>query len=123
MDNNSLKDKWALVLGSSSGFGEALSIGLAKAGMNIFGVHLDRRGTLPKVEEVKQNIEAEGRQAVFFNINVSDEDKRKEVIETIKKTTQKVNSVKVLIHSVAFGTLKNYVADEENLMLSRKTLI
>jgi len=54
--NNSLKDKWALVLGSSSGFGEALSIGLAKAGMNIFGVHLDRRGTLPKVEEVKQKI-------------------------------------------------------------------
>ncbi len=51
-----LKDKWAVILGSSSGFGEALSIRLAKAGMNIFGVHLDRRGTLPKVEEVKQNI-------------------------------------------------------------------
>ena len=116
-----LKDKWALVLGSSSGFGEALSIGLAKAGMNIFGVHLDRRGTLPKVEEVKQNIEAEGRKAVFFNINVSDEDKRKEAIETMKETAGE-NSVKVLIHSVAFGTLKNYVAEEENLMLNRKNI-
>lgn len=122
MGNNSLKDKWALVLGSSSGFGEALSIGLAKAGMNIFGVHLDRRGTLPKVEEVKQNIEAEGRKALFFNINVSDEDKRREVIEKIKETTQKENSVKVLIHSVAFGTLKNYVAKDENQMLNRKNI-
>jgi len=26
VENNSLKDKWALVLGSSSGFGEALDV-------------------------------------------------------------------------------------------------
>ena len=55
-----LKGKWAVVLGSSSGFGEALSIGLAKAGMNIFGIHLDRRGTMDKVEEVKKAIEDAG---------------------------------------------------------------
>jgi len=116
-----LKDKWAVVLGSSSGFGEALSIGLAKAGMNIFGIHLDRRGTLDKVEEVKQGIEAEGGKAVFFNINVSDEEKRKAAVETMKETAGE-NSVKVLIHSVAFGTLKNYVDDEENKMLNRKNI-
>ncbi len=122
MNNNSLKDKWALVLGSSSGFGEAISISLAKAGMNIFGVHLDRRSTLDKVEEVKKNIESEGGQAIFFNANVSDEDKRKDIIGTIKQTTGEKNSVKILIHSVAFGTLKNYVADDENLMLNRKNI-
>lgn len=116
-----LKDKWAVVLGSSSGFGEALSIGLAKAGMNIFGVHLDRRGTMSKVEEVIKNIEAEGRKAVFFNINVSDEDKRKEAIAAMKDTAGE-NSVKVLIHSVAFGTLKNYVAEDQNNMLNRKNI-
>ena len=32
------------------------------------------------------------------------------------------NTVKVLIHSVAFGTLKNYVDDEENKMLNRKNI-
>ncbi|HEX9147539.1 MAG TPA: hypothetical protein VF958_00125, partial [Thermoanaerobaculia bacterium] len=39
--------RWALVLGASSGFGEACSIALAKAGWNIFGVHLDRKSTQP----------------------------------------------------------------------------
>lgn len=122
MNTNSLKDKWALVLGASSGFGEAISIELAKAGMNIFGVHLDRRSTLPKVEEVKKNIESQGRSAIFFNTNVSDEEQRKETIESIKQTARKENSVKVMVHSVAFGTLKNYVAESEGQMLNRKNI-
>lgn len=122
MNTESLKDKWALVLGASSGFGEAISIELAKAGMNIFGVHLDRKGTLPKVEEVKKNIESQGRKAIFFNTNVSDEDRRRETIESIKQTAQKENSVKVMVHSVAFGTLKNYVAEQEGQMLNRKNI-
>ena len=37
---------WALALGASSGFGEATSLALARAGLNIFGVHLDRKATL-----------------------------------------------------------------------------
>ena len=43
---------WALVLGASSGFGEATSLTLARAGLNVFGVHLDRRATLPIVERI-----------------------------------------------------------------------
>jgi len=116
-----LKDKWAVVLGSSSGFGEALSIGLAKAGMNIFGIHLDRRGTMNKVEEVKKAIEDTGSKVVFYNINVADGEKRKETVQAMQEITGE-NTVKVLIHSVAFGTLKNYVDEEENKMLNRKNI-
>ncbi len=31
---------WALVLGASSGFGEAASLAFARAGLNVIGVHL-----------------------------------------------------------------------------------
>ena len=52
---------WALALGASSGFGEATSLALARAGLNIFGVHLDRKATLGNVERIVSEIKALGR--------------------------------------------------------------
>ena len=43
---------WALVLGASSGFGEAASLAFAEAGLSIIGVHLDRKATLPNAERI-----------------------------------------------------------------------
>ncbi len=42
-----LTGRWALILGSSSGFGRATALELASRGMNVFGVHLDLKSTLP----------------------------------------------------------------------------
>jgi enoyl-[acyl-carrier protein] reductase III len=94
---------WALILGASSGFGEATAVALAGAGMNIFGVHLDRRETLAHVAEIEEQIRAEGRDAVFFNVNAADETKRASVIAAI---AERQASVRVLLHSLAFGALK-----------------
>src|SRR5262245_47560650 len=66
---------WALILGASSGFGEATALELARRGMDIFGVHLDRRATMPNVERIVSEIRAAGRKAEFFNINAADEEK------------------------------------------------
>ena len=54
------RERWALILGGSSGMGEATAITLAKAGYNIVGIHLDFRAALAHVEEVKAAIEAAG---------------------------------------------------------------
>src|SRR5262250_608501 len=67
---------WALVLGASSGFGAATSVALARAGLHIFGVHLDRKATMANVERVTGEIKALGREAVFFNVNAADAEKR-----------------------------------------------
>jgi len=105
---------WALILGASSGFGEAASLALARAGLDIFGVHLDRRATLANVERIVAEIRGMGREAHFFNVNAADEEKRAEVaaeVERILRERGQLGQVRVLLHSLAFGTLKLFVAD------------
>ena len=105
---------WALVLGASSGFGAASSMALARAGMDIFGVHLDRKSTQPNAERLVTDIKALGRQAHFFNINAADEEKRADVsseMERILRERNEMGRVRVMLHSLAFGTLKLFVTD------------
>jgi len=102
---------WALILGASSGFGGATAIELARHGMNIFGVHLDRLATMPTVQHVIKEIKHHGREAVFFNINAADAIKRNEILDEVQERfTAAPGSVRVLLHSLAFGTLKPFVA-------------
>src|SRR5690348_12022161 len=98
------KQPWALILGASSGFGAATALELARAGMNIFGVHLDARDKLARVEELQNNIRALGREAQFFNVNASDDDYRRDTIELIRHRLAQTppGTVRVLLHSLAF---------------------
>jgi NAD(P)-dependent dehydrogenase (short-subunit alcohol dehydrogenase family) len=110
-----LSHGWALVLGASSGFGAATARALAGSGLNIFGVHLDRRATLPNVAAIVAEIEALGRRARFFNVNAADPDRRAEVLAAMAKTLTEqgeTGTLRVLLHSLAFGTLKAFVTDE-----------
>jgi NAD(P)-dependent dehydrogenase (short-subunit alcohol dehydrogenase family) len=103
---------WALILGASSGFGEATGLELARAGYDIIGVHLDRKATLPHVEEVIGGIRAAGRKAVFFNVNAADPERRVEVLARAREEAGASGTVRVLLHSLAFGNLRPYIADD-----------
>lgn len=112
---------WALILGASSGFGGATAIELARYGMNIFGVHLDRQATMPMVQEVIKEIKHAGSKAVFYNINAADPIKQQETLDDIKERLEEEHgaSIKVLLHSLAFGTLKPLVAKKAEDEMSR----
>ena len=105
---------WGLIVGSSSGFGAATSLTLARAGLNIFGVHFDRRSNMPQVEQVVSGIQKTGREVLFFNINAADPVKRAEALGRMQEHWGKKsgsNFIKVFLHSVAFGSLKAYLAE------------
>lgn len=115
------KQPWALILGASSGFGEATALELARTGMNIFGVHLDRRDKLPRVEEIQERIRALGRETQFFNCNASDDEMRQDVLEKMKlRLADPPGALRVLMHSLAWGSLKPLTGAEQ--VISRKQL-
>jgi enoyl-[acyl-carrier protein] reductase III len=113
---------WALILGASSGFGAATAIELARSGMDVFGVHLDRAQTLPLAKEVEQQIQATGRTAAFFNANAADDAKRAQVLDQIRETAGSDAPVRLLLHSLAFGTLRPLVTSNGDEALTRAQL-
>ncbi len=106
---------WALILGASSGFGGACALELSRRGMNIFGVHLDRQATMPAVDHLIKDIRHTGSKAVFYNINAADAIKRNETLDDIQEqfTREPGQNIKVLVHSLAFGTLKPYITKKQ----------
>jgi enoyl-[acyl-carrier protein] reductase III len=113
MNKSKLEGRWALILGASSGFGAATARALAGVGMNIFGVHLDTKTTLPRAHQVVADIEALERKAVFFNTNAADARKRARVVGKIEEilANDPADSIHFMLHSLAFGTLLPFIAD------------
>ena len=91
---------WALVLGASSGFGAATAQALARAGFDIAGMHMDRRETLPAAQAVERDIKDAGRETIFMNGNAADEVQRAAMLQALAG-----RHVRVLFHSLAFGSL------------------
>jgi NAD(P)-dependent dehydrogenase (short-subunit alcohol dehydrogenase family) len=69
---------------------------------------------MPQVEQVMGSIQDAGRDVLFFNINAADPTKRAETLNRMQEywcTKGGGHFIKVFLHSVAFGSLKAYLAD------------
>jgi len=98
-------------LGASSGFGAAAARALAAEGMHVIGVHLDRKSTMPEAEAVVRDVQAAGVQAHFFNVNAADDEKRATVCDRVAALVAE-RPLRVVLHSIAFGTLQPFVATD-----------
>jgi enoyl-[acyl-carrier-protein] reductase (NADH) len=66
--------------------------------------------TLPLAEAVAEDVRAAGSPAHFFNVNAADDERRNHVCDRIRELTGG-RPVRVLMHSLAFGTLKSFVSE------------
>ena len=116
---------WGVILGASSGFGEATALALARQGLHIFGVHLDRKATLANVERIVIEIKGLGREAVFFNVNAADAETRQGVLDQMEKVLAdrgEPGSVRVFLHSLAFGALRPFISEHPKEALTQAQL-
>ena len=122
------RERWALILGASSGMGEATAITLAKGGYNICGIHLDFRAALAHVDEVKSAIEAAGVQALYINMNAADDEKRAAALEKLREAFDRSRAdgrepyVRVVMHSLAFGSLVPFLTEDPKAGVDRKKM-
>ncbi len=99
-------DSWALILGGSSGLGLATAKKLALHNFNLLIVHRDRRADLDEIEMHFQEITSTGVQLKTFNADATNSEKRSAMVQEIKALLGDANKIKVLIHSIAKGSLK-----------------
>ena len=105
-----LNNKWALILGGSSGFGLATAKRCAEVGMNVVIVHRDRKGAMDKIEKEFDIVRSFGKKVLIFNCDaLSQTDMEKVVYDLVKEGA----SIHLLMHSIAFGNLKGVIPGEE----------
>ena len=103
--------QWALVLGGSSGLGLATAKKLAVNGYNLIIIHRDRKSDLPIISQGFKEILSNGVQCVSFNVDATNLEKQKELVQQVLETVQD-GKIKVLVHSIAKGNLKPMYAEE-----------
>ena len=104
--------KWALILGGSTGHGAATAKKLASEGYGIIAFHFDR-GETKKIAEanIKAISEMTNDNCHYFNTNAA-------AIETIEKFVPQIKEItngqplKLLLHSIAFGTTTNFFGEK-----------
>jgi NAD(P)-dependent dehydrogenase (short-subunit alcohol dehydrogenase family) len=110
---------WVVILGASSGFGAAAARAFAAEGHPIFGVHLDRRGAMPQIDALVAELRDLGVPVHFHNGNAADDEERARALASLDALRGEA-PVGILLHSLAFGTLRPFIA--ESGALSRKQL-
>ena len=99
---------WAVILGASSGIGAACAKALAEKGINIYGIYLRKKQSY--IDELIDELSQYNVKIIYKKANAANEENIQNIVNELK--TMNNIRVKMLIHSVAFGTLKNMITDD-----------
>ena len=99
---------WAVILGASSGIGAACAKALAEKGINIYGIYLRKKQSY--IDELIDELSQYNVKIIYKKANAANEENIQNIVNELK--TMNNIRIKMLIHSVAFGTLKNMITDD-----------
>ena len=80
------------------------------------------------MDEVKAKIEALGSEALYLNMNAADDDKRAAALATLRGRFDRSRAdgrepyVRVVMHSLAFGSLVPFLAEDPKAGVDRKKM-
>jgi len=114
-----MKKDWVLILGGSSGLGLATAKKLAKHGFHCIIVHRDRRADLERINRDFDEIRSNGVLLEAFNADALNRDKRMALIHEIRTSLPEGHTIKVLVHSIAKGSLKPIYSNEQETLTDR----
>ncbi len=104
--------EWVLLLGGSTGHGAATAKRLAKDGYGVIAFHFDRGEAKKIAEETIAKVnEITGGRCHYFNTNAAAEETMDKYLPQIKEITGG-EPVKLLLHSIAFGTTTNFFGEK-----------
>jgi enoyl-[acyl-carrier protein] reductase I len=108
--------QFALILGGSSGLGLATAKKLAREGFDIIILHRDRNADMQLIEKEYETITLSGSRLLTLNRDALNLDKRSDILMAIKAFLGSVGKIKVMVHSIAKGSLKPMRSSNENTL-------
>jgi NAD(P)-dependent dehydrogenase (short-subunit alcohol dehydrogenase family) len=102
---------WALIVGGGSGLGLASALQLARDGYHIAIVHRTRRALLPDLEDTIAKMKEAGADVLSYNKDGLTQENIDMVITDLPQ-----GRVKVLIHSIAKGSLRSMTGEDNEAL-------
>lgn len=99
------KNRWAVILGASSGMGLATAQKLSQEGFHLVLVHRDRKAAAAEAEKEFDKMRSQGTEVLSFNSDALNQDKIAEIVASIKIHIG-TRSISLMLHSIARGNLK-----------------
>jgi 3-oxoacyl-[acyl-carrier protein] reductase len=97
-----LKDKVALVTGSSRGIGKGIAIELARSGASVIINYLNNKAA---AEHVQEEIESFGGRSCIFRADVSD---REDVEKLMKDSVNMFGDVNILVNNAGIAKVQSF---------------
>ena len=110
-----MSKKYALILGVSSGIGASCARKLSSKGLNILGLYM--RKPKDQIDLLINDIESNRVEAKLIKMNACNYDAMNELLSSEEFKDIKI---KTFIHSLAFGAMKPFIADQSNNQINKK---